>query len=218
MVGLTTALGEKSLSTSSAAQGNQIAIVIPTLKKSVGVDTGQQALIAAGCSVPVRVIVSVDKKREGFTRTVNAGIVRADESADICILNDDVTNFQFGWLEQLRRGLYSNSIYGLSGPSGKSAAAPMNSGLPGMMGLQVVEQISFWCVLLKREMLSKLGLLDEAFIHYCSDNWYCHVMNKKGWRCVWVKSVYLEHEHRGSGMQSKWRKHDRTLYFKRLRQ
>jgi len=194
-----------------------ISIVIPTLKREKGADTGNQAIISAGCQVPVELIVSLDKEKQGFSRTVNAGIKRADPESDICILNDDVTSFQFGWLEQLRRGLYVDSRYGLSGPSGKSAAAPMNTGVPGMRGLQVVDQISFWCVLLKREMIKDLGVLDEAFIHYCSDNWYCHVMSRSNWKCVWVKSVYLEHAHRGSGMQSKWRKHDRALFFRRLK-
>ena len=205
------------MSTSSGQPGNSIAIVIPTLDKAKGEDVGHLALISAGCKVPVRVIVSHDSNRQCFTKTVNAGIRKAKPTEDICLLNDDVSDFQHGWLEILRRVLYSNARYGLSGPSGKSAAAPMKDGKPGQTGTQVVPQISFWCVLMKRKMLNELGLLDEVFIHYCSDNYYCYIMRKKNWKCVWAKAVYLKHRGHGSGIPGKWRTHDRKIYFKRIR-
>jgi len=132
------------------------------------------------------------------------------------LLNDDVLGFQFGWLEILRLVLYRESRYGVVGPSGKSASAPASKGGPGQFGTQVVDQLSFWCVLMKREMLNELGLLDEAFIHYCSDTWYCHVMRKHNWKCVWAKDVYLDHRHHGSGIPGNWKAHDRKIYFERL--
>lgn len=192
-----------------------IAIVIPTLDKMKGQDTGKLALATAGCSVPVRVLVSHDSKGQGFTKTANQGMRVAKATEDICLLNDDVTKFQYGWLEILRKVLYSNARYGISAPSGASAAVPMKNGHRGQTGTQVVRQVSFWCVLMKREMLNQLGLLDEAFIHYCSDNWYCLVMKRKGWKCVWAKAVFLEHVHHGSGLQGKWRDHDRKIFFQR---
>lgn len=194
-----------------------ITIVIPTLDKPKGRDTGRLALATAGCSVPVTVLVSHDSKQQGFTKTANQGMRAASLKDDICLLNDDVLEFQYGWLEILRQVLYSNKRYGLSGPSGACGAAPMNRGKPGQVGTQVVRQISFWCVLMKREMLNKLGLLDEAFFHYCSDNWYCHVMKQKGWQCVWAKSVFLVHQKHGSGLRAEWRSQDRKEYFKRLK-
>ena len=205
------------MTTYSGGPGRSIAIVIPTLDKVKGQDMGKIALATAGCSVPVRVLVSHDRERQGFTKTVNQGIRAANPSEDICLLNDDIHEFQYGWLEILRRVLYSNKRYGLSGPSGKCAAAPMKSGQRGQVGTQVVKQFSFWCVLMKREMLNELGLMDEEFIHYCSDNWYCEVMRRKGWKCVWAKAVFLVHQKHGSGMQAKWRAHDRKEYFRRLK-
>jgi GT2 family glycosyltransferase len=194
-----------------------IAIVIPTLDKAKGEDTGKMALVTAGCLVPVRVLVSYDRAGQGFTKTANQGMRGASSTEDICLLNDDVLEFQYGWLEILRKVLYSNAKYGLSAPSGASAAAPMKMGHPGQTGIQVVDQASFWCVLMKREMLNELGLLDEAFIHYCSDNWYCAVMRRKGWQCVWAKAVFLVHQRHGSKFQVKWRDHDRKILFRHLK-
>ncbi len=192
-----------------------ITIVIPTLQRKKGEATGKLALKTAGCSVPVKVIVSVDKHRQGFTKTANAGMRRVEPGNDICLLNDDVSEFPYSWLEILRKVLYSNKRYGLACPSGASAASPMNSGRPGMSGTAVVSQASFWCVLLRAQMIQQLGLLDESMIHYCSDNWYCYRMGRKGWKCVWAKAVYLKHQKHGSKIQAKWRDSDRRIYFRK---
>lgn len=194
---------------------NPILIVIPTLNKTKGESIGKLALAAAGCSVPVRVVVVHDIKKEGFTKTANKGMRASRNDEDICLLNDDVLEFQPGWLEVLRQVLYSNPKYGLSGPSGKCAAVPMKGGSLGQSGTLVVNIISFWCVLMKRAMLSELGYLDEVYIHYCSDTGYCCRMKENGWRCVWAKAVFLTHEFGGSGYKKKWRKHDRKIYLSR---
>ena len=206
------------MSTYSAGPGRSIAIIIPTLDAEKGADVGHQALIASGCTVPVRLIIVEDKHSQGFTKTANQGLRQLGPGEDACLLNDDLWDFQFGWLEILRRVLYFRKDFGLTGPSGHSGAKPMKYGRPGGVGITVVPQISFWCVLMKREMLDDIGLLDEAFIHYCSDNWYCQVMLATGWRCVWAASVFLKHQAHGSGMMREWRTHDRAVlseYMKR---
>ena len=86
-----------------------------------------------------------------------------------------------------------------------------------MTGLEAVRQLSFWCVLIKRQLIDEIGLLDERFIHYCSDNDYCNRAHKKGWKCVWVKGVYLEHKHHGSGLCSTWKQHDQRELRKKQR-
>lgn len=194
---------------------NPILIVIPTLRPKVANETGKIAMATAGCSVPVRLIVVHDAKKEGFSKTINKGMRTSRKDEDVCLLNDDVSGFQFGWLATLQRVLYLNPKYGLSGPSGKSAAAPMKGGRPGQSGTQVVNIISFWCVLMKRAMLSKLGYLDEVYIHYCSDTGYCRRMKVNGWRCVWAKAVFLTHKHGDSGYKKAWRNHDRKIYMQR---
>ena len=94
-----------------------IAIVIPTLDATRGERTGELALQKAG--IEARLIVSAGPRR-GFTKTVNDGI-RQTKNGDVCILNDDVIEFSSEWLAILHRVLYSNSKYGLAGPSGKSS-------------------------------------------------------------------------------------------------
>ncbi|MFO7858383.1 MAG: hypothetical protein R6V11_05605, partial [Ectothiorhodospiraceae bacterium] len=181
-----------------------INIIIPTLNRAQAEAVGAAALANAGCEA--RLIISDGPKR-GFTKTVNDGI-RQTESGDVCILNDDVSGFPYGWLAVLEKGLYAKKNYGIAGPSGKSATAPASKGKPGMDGLETCRQLAFWCVLIRREVLDKIGLLDERFIHYRSDNEYCHRVRKRGWACVWVRGVFLAHKHKGSGHQREYLKND----------
>lgn len=189
------------------------AIVIPTLDAARGESTGKLALDKAG--MKARLIVSAGPKR-GFTKTVNDGI-RQTKNDDICILNDDVSAFPSGWLATLHQVLYSNPKYGIVGPSGKSTTPPANAGKPGMQGIRIVDRLPFWCVLIRRKLIDTIGLLDEDFKHYASDYLYCRQARKAGWRCVWVRSVYLKHRQHGSGLINEWAKIDHRLLHQKLR-
>jgi GT2 family glycosyltransferase len=194
---------------------NAVSIVIPTLNLRQGRSTGSLAEATAGC--PTHLIVQHDQRRQGFTKTVNAGMAQVPDGHDICVLNDDIERFYPGWLATLWRALYSKDKYGIACPSGNSSTAPMCHGYMGMRGIEVVKQVPFWCALLKRRMVDQVGHLDPAFIHYASDSWYCYQARKAGWRFVWVKEVYLEHKQHGSGLKREWKKQDQKLYYKRVR-
>ena len=193
---------------------NPIAIVIPTLNETLGEKTGRLAKLAS--AFPSRVIVVGGPKR-GFTLTVNEGLHQLEPNEDVCILNDDVSGFHHGWLATLRRALYSNDKYGIVGPSGKSGGIS-RTGKPNESGLVVCDQLSFWCVVIKREVIDHIGILDERFIHYASDNEYCIRARRKGWKIVWVKDVFLKHVGHGYGLQTAWKQkdhHELNRYLKR---
>lgn len=191
---------------------NPVLIVIPTLDKALGESTRQLAVATAG--VPARGIVVHDEKRQGFTKTVNRGIREGHPDEDICLLNDDVKLFHHGWLQILQTALYAEARYGLVGPTGRSRSSTAKAKL-GDAGLVEVKMLPFWCVLIKREVIAKLGCMDEAFIHYSSDTQYCSRAHRAGWKCVWVKSVFLHHVFEGSGFQEEWRKHDTKVLGRR---
>ena len=184
---------------------NPTLIVIPTLDPERGGDTGRLARITARCDCRVEVVH--DQEGEGFTKAVNQGIQQRRAGEDICLLNDDVDIFHYGWLRTLQNALYACPVYGIVGPSGQSVA-DTGTGQLGDVGLKQVKKLPFWCVLIRREIIDQVGTLDESLIHYGSDGYYCHVAGRKGWRCVWVKAVYLQHEHRGSALQTQWRRTD----------
>ena len=81
-----------------------------------------------------------------------------------------------------------------------------------MFGLVEVKQIPFWCAVIRRSVISKIGYLDERYIHYASDNDYCDRARKAGFKLLWVQDVFLEHKQHGSGQIMEWKQHDQKLY------
>jgi len=187
---------------------NPIAIIIPTLNAELGAATGRLAQATAGCDT--RLLV-VDGPKRGFTATVNDGLAQTT-TEDVCILNDDVLWFTPGWLATMQAALYSAPDIAIVGPTGKSNTVPMAKAPMGGTGLETVEHLPFWCVLIRRSVIEQFGPLDLRFIHYASDNIYCDRVNAAGLRCVWVRSVYLAHRSHGSGLISTWAKQDMALY------
>ncbi len=62
---------------------------------------------------------------------------------------------------------------------------------------------SFGCVLIKRDLIARIGLLDERFFLYFEDVEYCHRARKAGWRTVYCPEDIVYHLRRGSG-QNRW--------------
>lgn len=193
---------------------NPIFIVIPTLEPELGESTMRLAKISSGFGLlDLSGVVVHDVGQAGFTRNANKGLRQVPKGHDVCLLNDDIEAFQYPWLKILQAFLYSSPSYGLAGPSGRSAS-PSRGGQIGEAGTQVVSHLPFWCVLIKAQLFEQQGLLDERFIHYSSDTWYCKLATMAGWKCLWVKAVYLWHQHQGSGLQYEWRAHDREVLVK----
>lgn len=189
-------------------------MVIPTVQPKLAENTARLAALTAGC--PTETVIVHDEHGHGFSRTVNQGWKLAH--GDVMILNDDIEWFAYGWLDTLQRALYSEEDWGIVGPSGKSSTKPMCYGWAGQSGFEIVDHLPFWCVLVKRALFERIGYLDEAFIHYGSDNHYCHLARRHGYLSVWVRDVFLKHTHHGSGLITEWKEHDDLVWSRRRRQ
>ena len=189
-------------------------IIVPTLDWAVGIKTGRAALANAGCDALLDIIV--DEYGEGFTRTVNRGL-RTLSTPYVCLLNDDAYPVTDNWLVLLRDAIDSKPEYGFAGPSGRCRGEVQSSGWPGMpYGLRNVLLLSFFCVLIKRAVLEDVGLLDEDFAHYASDNWLMFEAYKRGWRGVLVQHVFVEHAV-GKTIQA-WKLADKETLRRKLRE
>lgn len=191
-----------------------VAIIIPTLDYLRAERTAR-----AACDRPGIVAcqhIQQDTRRQGFTRTVNEmlrGYTNMNEpQMDVCILNDDVSDFPDRWLYRLSRRLHSAGDIGMVGPAGDITTAETQGWKPSDKGTVEVPHLSFWCVLIRQEVLSELGPLDERYIHYASDFDYCDRARQHGWRLLWDRDVVLTHALAGSGTQVAWRAHDLSLY------
>jgi len=192
---------------------NPTLIVIPTLDPEQGADTGHRAQLSAGCDT--RLVVIHDYFKKGFTKTVNQGLRQRWSDEDVCILNDDIQMFNYGWLRALQNALYAREELGIVGPSGDCASST-RAGRLGDTGLVEINTLPFWCVLIRREAIDQVGYLDEAFIHYSSDTWWCLKAKRAGWERAWLRPLYLWHEHQASGFQHEWRTHDSEAFKRRL--
>lgn len=193
---------------------DSIAVVIPTLDTRQGENTASVALATAGCEA--NFVVITDRKREGFTRTVNRGM-EAVGSVETCLLNDDVATFSQGWLAELHARLVHSPDIGLIGP-GPGTGFWFRTPESWPRYTYSAEHLSFWCVLVRQEVRQKVGLLDESYIHYSSDYDYCDRARHLGWGVALCSDLGLTHKMGGSGGSLAWMGHDLGLYDLRRRQ
>lgn len=180
-------------------------IVTPTLDRAVGERTIKQAVATAG--LPVKTFVAVDHKREGGVRTANKALAAAIDTPFVCYINDDVSFPRINWLAQLIKALRVDPRNGVVGPTGGCGTSPQCRGRMGMpYKVRPVVYLSLFCAVFRRELLDKIGLLDELFIHYGCDNDYCLRTIQVGFRPVYAQHVWVEH--RKSPNIRKWKNHD----------
>lgn len=189
------------------------AIVTATLDEKKGRQTCELACQTAG--VPCEIVVAYDKVARGATKNANAGFRRALKTGAqyIVYIVDDARCVQKDWLKRMIDVLASSPKYGIASPSGKCRSI-QRRGKPSMKPkVQVVSNLSFFCVVIKRELMEQVGLFDEGYIHYGQDNDYCNRARKVGWKCLWVQDIYVRHQ--PSPIIKKWKKADQALYRKR---
>lgn len=153
----------------------------------------------------------LNKDNEGFTKGCNIGIGVASEENDILLLNND-TLVTYKWLDNLKECLYSNDKIGAVGPITNYASTfqcidvPYKS-IDEMYGFaytnnttrgQDYEEVVFiigFCMLIKREVLNKVGLcLDEIFSpgNY-EDNDLCVRIQQQGYKIYLCHNTFIHH-------------------------
>jgi len=134
----------------------------------------------------------------GFIKATNQGLTAS--SADYaCLLNND-TRVEDGWLEELINIAENNPRIGIVTPRSSSTKEKPSKG-------QWVE-IGFatgFCMLVKREVIQKIGLLDEAYgMGYWEDTDYCQRAKNAGYVCALAKAACVyHHTHKTFGLFNK---------------
>ena len=82
-----------------------------------------------------------------------------------------------------------------------------------------VEAISGACMLIRRDALEDVGLLDEGYFMHCEDLDWCMRFRRKGWRILFVPDARMIH-HKGYCSKSRpifveWNKHKGMMRFYR---
>jgi len=130
-----------------------------------------------------------------YAQAINAGIKAASkENPYIVLLNNDTwvqtdDELENNWL----RGWLVFSLYVMDCEPSIGILAPMTN----MVGnneqfftsplnckpfVTMQERVHFVCVVLRRAMIDKIGLIDEGFNFWFTDDEYCFRARKAGWR------------------------------------
>jgi glycosyltransferase involved in cell wall biosynthesis len=155
------------------------------------------------------VVIRYNRQNEGFSLAVNQGIKLANKGNDVIVMNNDAIGTE-GWLWRLCEARDNLPEFGLLAPTQyllphtrtfndhQPAARPdrdievnishHHNNLVSGSGREAAEQrviealfVPFFCVLIKREALDAVGLLDEIRgRHYRSDRIYCDALRYMG--------------------------------------
>lgn len=145
----------------------------------------------------------------GFAVGCNQGIQRAN-GRRVLLLNNDVIVAPF-WLENLVAALDSSPDVGLVGPtsnqvSGKQQICVSYTDLALIPAFaeQVIhenkgryeetDRLVGFCMLIRREVLDQIGLLDELFeVGMFEDDDLCRRARRAGWKCLIARDAFVHH-------------------------
>ena len=163
---------------------------------------------AAYCRREKITFISLPDNR-GFPAACNLGL-RLAAGDELLLLNNDVV-VSGGWLGRMRQALYSAPDIGLVGPvtnyaSGRQQVETSYADLAGFHAearrlaegpprrIQVQRLVGL-CLLFRRSLLDRAGLLDEGFSpgHYEDDD-YCYRTRLLGFRLLICADVLIHHE------------------------
>ena len=145
----------------------------------------------------------------GFSAGNNVGL-RAAAGEYVILLNND-TYVTRGWIRDLIRPLQLNPKLGLAGPltnniGNEQKVAITYANMEEMVSssraftrerlrrrLQV-ENLAFFCVAVRRDVLERVGLLDEVYgLGFFEDDDYCKRVLEAGYEIVIVDDVFVHH-------------------------
>ena len=167
-------------------------------------------------SIPgAKVILNSDNR--GFAPAVNQGLKVATGQQLLLLNNDCIVTT--GWLDGLLEALHDDPANGLVGPvsnnvSGEQQIPVTYSDLTSLDGfawdlrshrqLTETDRLVGFCLLFRREVMDRIGLLDEQFEVGCfEDDDFCRRAQAVGFRSVIANHVFVHHfgsaTFRGSG-------------------
>ena len=172
-------------------------------------------------------------KNEGFPKAINQGLLKATGKF-VILLNNDV-RVTPGWLQKLETYAELHPKIGIlgcltdTGPvqgytrywERRPNPERFINGLEATAHLKTGGCVPFSCVLLRREMIPRVGLLDLDFSPCLGeDDDYCDRARLAGWQTGILLNLFVYHRHRQTVVQlPEWKAIEadhRNLLFKKM--
>lgn len=133
-----------------------------------------------------------------FARNANLGLEWVD-GCDVLLVNDDVDIRRQDLAQELQRLAYTDLDVGILSPKvlGEIGSGEVrNAQWGGREVVYVQNYIPFVCVFMRREVLRRVGTLDEGFRGYGGEDIdYCMRVEAKGYRFAVAPRLVVEHAH-----------------------
>lgn len=173
---------------------------------------GTQDYLKALAGNEPRLKYILNTTNRGFAGGNNDGIKMAN-GRFLILLNSD-TMVSRGWLERIVGVLASDPAIGLAGPVSNSTGNEQTVYITGTTPEEILdegvlwarmsrgdivpmERLCFFCVATRRDVVDKIGLLDENYgLGFYEDDDYCLRVKNAGFRLVCCEDVFVYH--RGS--------------------
>jgi len=161
----------------------------------------------------VKVIRNKDNK--GFAAAINQGIkvaLRDDNCSFILLLNND-TRLPENFLQKLVNTALADKKIGLVAPAlrhfqketlfyGMEGKINIRTGIAKHRNIKAIKSkkiinaqfVSGCCMLIKKEVLNKVGFMDERFFLYLDDVDYCLSVQKAGYKTVLDPGTVISHK------------------------
>jgi cellulose synthase/poly-beta-1,6-N-acetylglucosamine synthase-like glycosyltransferase len=169
------------------------------------------------------IILIQNKENHGFIKATNQGL-EASSAPYACLMNND-TAASNGWLTRMISIAESDPYIGLVNPRsdspGRMSIEDYAKKLSGNKGQYIeTNQCMGYCMLIKREVIDKIGYLDEAYgIGGFDDTDFSKRAHLAGYKSVCAKDAYVYHDWHtsfkaaGGGLLEKLVEKNEPLFF-----
>lgn len=125
----------------------------------------------------------------------NIGLMAVSAENDILYCGDDIRFLEPNTIEKLQEAAYSDPNIGLLSPRliGRGSSSQVNP----KPGISEVRPLEMWfpCIYIKREVIEKVGYLDEQFNDFGSDDLdYCIRVKLAGYKLAVTSNVAVKHQ------------------------
>jgi len=144
------------------------------------------------------VIVITNTRNMGFVKAVNQGM-RFSDAPYLCILNNDTTVTP-GWLNEMIDIFKVSREVGIVNPSSNTFCDVYEPSAGNLKGkYQELSGARAFAVVIKKEVIEKIGYLDEAFgMGYFDDVDYSKRAKQAGFKTVKARSAFVYHDESAS--------------------